>query len=526
MLMGSKLFMLVLASASVTISLAHNTNSVPRLVVGITIDNLRTDYLNAFAHLYGDGGFKKLLLEGKIYYNAQYSSSNIDRASSVATIYTGTVPYNHGIIGVNWMDRYTMRPKFCVDDFKFRGYDTDDCSSPQNLLVSTIGDELKLATDGRSVVYSIAPYREVAVLSAGHSADWALWIDNNTGKWSGSSYYGKSPNWMRNLSSYSISNKLEDIKWEPYNGNVNNFNYYLSKEQKPFKHSFSGENAVKQYKTSALINEEVTHAAKQCILYSTLGNDWTPDLLSLCYYAGTYNGKSFAQCSMELQDTYVRLDNQIEILLQEIDRTVGLQNTLIFITSTGYDNVPNNDDLSKYRIPTGDFEINRCAALLNMYLMAIYGHGQYVESYYGNQLYLNHKLIEQKQVNFIEVLERCQDFLYRVSGVSDVYTSQRLSQGGLSFDVNRVRNSYNPKCSGDIIIQVSPGWNLVNEDLGSVVMSRDSYFYFPLIFYGLNIKGEIIQTPISIERIAPTVSHFMRIRAPNACSAYPLSDIQ
>lgn len=523
--MGSKLFLLVLASVSVTNSLAQTHNSVPRIVVGITIDNLRTDYLNAFAPLYGEGGFKKLLLEGKIYYNAQYSSSNIDRASSIASIYTGTVPYNHGIIGVNWMDRATMRPKFCVDDFKYRGYDTNDYSSPNNLLVSTIGDELKLATEGRSVVYSIAPFREAAVISAGHSADYALWIDNNNGNWAGSSYYGKKPNWTRNLSSYSIRDKLNDVVWEPLNDNVNNFNYYLSKEQKSFKHTFTGEYAIKQYKTSALINEEVTHAAKQCILYSTIGNDWTPDLLSLCYYAGTFNGISFTQSSMELQDTYVRLDYQIENLLKEIDRTVGLNNTLIFVTSTGYDNVPNNDDLSKYRIPTGDFEINRCAALLNMYLIAIYGQGRYVESYYGNQLYLNHKLIEQKQVNFIEVLERCQDFLYRVSGVSDVYTSQRLSQGGLSFEVNKVRNAYNPKCSGDIIIQVSPGWNLVNEDLGSVVMSRDSYFYFPLIFYGLNIKGEIIKTPTSIERIAPTISHFMRIRAPNACSASPLTDL-
>lgn len=145
---------------------AQVSQAVPRLVVGIAIDQLRTDYLETFAPLYGEDGLKRLMREGVVYTSAQYASAGVDRASAVASLYTGTVPYSHGIVGEDWMDRQTLRPVHCVDDFKQRGVNTQETTSPQHLLVSTLGDELKVATDGRALVYSVAPSREAAVLSA------------------------------------------------------------------------------------------------------------------------------------------------------------------------------------------------------------------------------------------------------------------------------------------------------------------------------------------------------------------------
>lgn len=495
---------------------------VPRLVIGITIDKLRTDYMDAFAPLYGEDGFKRLLREGKLYTNAQYPMANVDRASSVASLFTGTVPYNHGIVGEEWMDRSTMRPMYCVNDFKFRGVETTDCSSPKNLLVSTIGDELKVATDGKAMVYAIAPYREMAVLSAGHAADWALWIDDNTGAWAGTSYYGTAPSWVKYLGGHTISSKVSSLTWKPANELIGKYNYYFAGDRKSFSHTFTGDKRFRKFKNSALVNEEVTNAARYCLRNGYVGLDNVTDMMSVCYYAGTFGEKPVTDCAAELQDTYARLDEEIASLLNEVDKTVGLANTLIFVTSTGYDDTPEDDNLEKYRIPTGDFEINRCAALLNIYLMAVYGKGQYVESYFGHELYLNHKLLEEKQLNIAEVLERCEDFLFQFNGVRDVYTSRRLTQGAWTPGINRIRNSYNPKCSGDIFIQVTQGWNLVNEDNASSRMQRDSYFEFPLIFFGYGIKAEKIQLPVTVDCIAPTVAHFMRIRAPNACSAAPM----
>ena len=523
--MNIRLFTALLISSSVSVVLGQPRTSVPKMVVGITIDHLRTDYMEAFSPLYGEGGFKRLMNGGVVYSNVEYSTANVDRASSVASLYTGTVPYNHGIVGEMWMNRSTMRPMYCVDDAAYAGDGTIDKSSPKHLLVSTIGDELKVATEGKAMVYSIAPYREVAILSAGHAADWAMWIDDFTGKWVGTEFYSPKPSWVRYINALSVSERIGNVEWVPSNYAVESYNYYLlSNRKSSFKHKFKGDRRFREFKNSACVNEDITQMARSCINSSNMGSDDVPDLLSVCYYAGTFDNKPMIQSATELQDTYVRLDTEIAKLIDYVEKLVGLDNALIFVTSTGYDN-EETQDLSKYRVPTGNFQINRCAALLNMYLVAVYGSGKYVESYYGNQLYLNHKLLEEKQLNLAEVQERCEDFLFQYSGIRDVYTSQRLMQGAWTPGISKIRNGYNPKRSGDILIEVIPGWNLVNEDVASRKMVRDSHFEFPLIFFGYGLEGKKIYNRVSIDCIAPTVSHLIRIRAPNACSSAPLDDL-
>ncbi|MBQ0062032.1 MAG: alkaline phosphatase family protein, partial [Bacteroidales bacterium] len=149
---------------------AQTAAPVPRLVVTVMIDQLRSDYLDAFSPLYGEGGFARLLKDGRVYEGAQYPVAQVDRASSIATMFTGAVPYDHGVVGEQWLDRSTLRPVYCVDDAAFKGWNTTETTSPKNLAVSTISDELKVATDGKALVYSIAPYRDAAVLAAGHAA--------------------------------------------------------------------------------------------------------------------------------------------------------------------------------------------------------------------------------------------------------------------------------------------------------------------------------------------------------------------
>ena len=160
---------------------------------------------------------------------------------------------------------------------------------------------------------------------------------------------------------------------------------------------------------------------------------------------------SNAEYAMEIQDMYVRLDNSIGDLLDLIDRKVGLNNTLFFITSTGYTDVDPKDP-EQYKIPGGEFHIKRCGALLNMYLMAIYGSGQYVETYYDRQIYLNHKLIEDKKLNLTEILNRSSDFIVQMSGVRSAYSSQRLLLGAWTPRIDKIRNTFNPHLSGDIYI--------------------------------------------------------------------------
>ena len=201
----------LLAAITATSGRAEMTQSIlpaPKLVINIAIDQLRSDYLEAFAPLYGSGGFKHLYSKGMVYSNASFPFSPIDRASAIAAITTGTTPYYNSIVGTKWLDKETLRPAYCVDDNKYGGYLTKDCSSPKNISTSTLGDELKVSTGGSAIVYAVAPFRDAAVLSAGHAADGALWIDDENGFWCSSNYYFKTtPSWIQAYNNLNHSNQ-------------------------------------------------------------------------------------------------------------------------------------------------------------------------------------------------------------------------------------------------------------------------------------------------------------------------------
>lgn len=497
---------------------------VPRLVVNVIIDQLRSDYLQAFSPLYGEKGFARLMQQGRVYTHAEYPFAAPDRASAVACLMSGTVPYENGIVGSRWLDRASLQPVFCVDDARYAGHNTTEKTSPQHLAVSTITDELKVSTEGKALVYALAPNRDAAVFSAGHAADGCFWLSDQTGQWCTSSYYGAVPSW---LSYYDSGRRLQEeintLTWQPVSDLVGSYNYFVSGgTRKPFKHTFKGERKFREFKASALVNEEVNRLAAHCLRNTLMGIDPITDFLSVTYYAGNYDHKTVAECPMELQDTYVRLDEQLGALIDLVEQKVGRQRVLFVVTGTGYsDTDQTSGDLSKYRIPTGEFNISRAQLLLNMYLIAVYGQGQYVETSIGNQIYLNLKLIENRGLNLNEVLERSSAFLIQLSGVRDVYTSQRLMLGAWTPGIRDIRNAYHPKCSGDILVQVAPGWHLVNDHSGERLLQRESYLGFPLYFYGGNITPQVIHSPVTVDHVAPTMAGHMRIRAPNACSASP-----
>ena len=306
---------------------AQEVPAVPRLVVGLTIDQLRLDYVEAFSSIYGSRGFKRLWKEARVYRNAEYDFNQVDQASAVAAIYTGATPYLNGIVGTTWMDRYSLRLINCVDDMSFMGIYTSESTSPHRLKVSNLSDELMIATQGAAEVYSIAPTREMAVLAAGHASKGAFWINDDTGKWSGTTYYGTFPSWV---SSYNdrqgLDFRIDDLSWAPYLP-VTMYNYLpASSKQEAFKYKFSNErkNKYRKLKTTPYANEEVNRLVNACLNNTSIGRDYVPDLLNLAYYAGNYDHKSAAECPMEMQDVYVRLDAQLGDLLDIIDRKVGL----------------------------------------------------------------------------------------------------------------------------------------------------------------------------------------------------------
>lgn len=425
----------------------------PQLVVAITIDNLRTDYLETYAPLYQQGGLKQLIEEGIVFANASCLFTPADHASATASLATGTTPYYNGVTGEEWLNRNTLQPESIVQE-----------STPAQLATSTLGDELKMASNGTALVFAFAKNVEDAILSAGHAADGAMWLTGT--KWTAAACY-KTRN-----------------KW-----------FAKRKQQEPAKDD---------------ANEQITDMALQCIEQSGIGLHGTTDLLNIAYAVKD-----------ETMD-YRMLDYHVARLLTGIYRRLSRESVLIVLTGTGSTTEEKQaGDYERYNIPTGKFYINRTANLLNLYLGAIYGSGQYVETSWRNQLFLNHKLISQKNLNLSDILRQSQEFVLQMSGVRNVYSSIQL-QTSDSQTLLRIRNGYNTEKSGDLLIDIAPGWQLINEDTHSVSTSRIENTPFPIIFYGGNIKAQRIASPVTIDRIAPTLARAIRIRAPNACRAEPL----
>jgi hypothetical protein len=506
---------------------AQQLSASPRLVVEVTVDQLRSDYLELFSALYGERGLNRLMREGVYYRNMRYGFDNVDRSSAVASLKTGTTPSVNGIIGNSWMNRATLRVTGCVDDTNFMGNYTDESSSPMLLLSSTVSDELRIATGGKALVYSVAPFRDAAIIGAGHNGNGAFWLNENTGKWCSTTFFKEIPWWLSKYNEQkAVDFRMGDIVWTPYLPKEK-YSYLPEWRDAAFRYKFDDDrrNKYRRFITSPYVNEEVNALVKNILDNSTIGKDNVTDMLAVTYYAGNYMHKTPQECAMELQDAYVRLDRTIADLIEMVDKSVGLSNVLFCINSTGYTDAEAADAGSN-NIPGGEFHMKRCAALLNMYLMATYGEGKYVDTYYNNQIYLNHTLIEKKQLSLTEIQNKSADFVMQLSGVDEAYSAQRVLSEQWSPSIEKIRNGLHKKRSGDIIVDVLPGWTVMNEDnpANSKVV-RKGYIPAPLIIFGANTRAEKIESPVDVACIAPTLASVMRIRAPNSSKAMPIGGI-
>ena len=480
-----------------------------RLVLSINVDQLRSDFLYEFTGLYGDKGFKRLMNEGRMYSNAYYAYEHIDRASATATLMSGTYPYVSGIVAGQWLDRSSLRLVNCTDDSRYKGLYTNRNVSPAKLRSLTLPDEMKRATRSKAQVCAIAPDCDVAVMAGGHAADVVLWKNDDTGFWCSSSYYGKFPSWAADFNK-KIGTK--GANWKPFFP-TEIYENFGDKAPKAFSYSFNGINDVRDYKTSACINSEVNDMAIACIRSGNMGLDDIPDFLSVTYYAGNYKSQPMENRPIEVQDIYTRLDLNLAELLDEIDSRIGLENVLISVASTGYV-VEGEGDEEEYRLPSGYLQLDRISALLNVYLGAIFGKGQYVEGYHNTQLYMNRRLIETMQLDKLDVISHAVEFLKSLEGVEDVFTIYRLG-GLLSPEMQYVKNGYNANCSGDIWLRLMPGWKMAKDVASASNLVRRSSVFFPMIIWGGGVEPQLVETMTPANIMAPELARILRIRRPN-----------
>lgn len=519
----------------------------PKLVIGIIVEQLRYDQLERIRDILPDDGLKRMVNEGTYYRNVSLDYLSTQAAPGYATISTGATPSVHGITSDSWFHPFNNQMIFCVqdpDENAVGGTFETGLFSPVNLLSSTFADELQMATCGAAKVYGIGMKEMGAILTAGHAADGAFWYDNRTGTWMSSTYYSnKLPDWLMDLNAMLMpahylnqpwntlmapslypgcqpdSNALErgfnNQTWFPYDlkamstqGKVMDItrDYSILRET-PFADDFTTELALR------LIDNE------------QLGQDDITDYLAITYSASDYIGHRFGPSSVEASDALARLDRNIGILLDKIDKTLGKKNVLVyFVSAHGVSEIP--AILEKSRIPSGYFRVNQSLQLLRSYLNAIYGQGDWVKGFFDNQIFLNKDLVENADINLEDIQKKVARFMVQFAGIATAAPTSAFEMsdfaGGIFVKMN---NNYSPQRSGDVMIALNPGWV---EKTDNVTGHNSPYEYdshVPLIWYGWTASKASVTRSVSTRDIAGTLSVLCKIPIPNSASGDPLHEL-
>ncbi len=502
---------------------------IPRLVVLLSVEELRTDLVEELSPYLSDDGLKRLLNEGQVYNNVNHPLTMPDATASQAILHTGTTALANNIAcrrplsrtGNGMLSAY----KSVFHDEEYIGFATSDRMSPRRLSATTIADKLKQASRRSGLVYSIAPNAEEAIIAGGRHANGVYWIDDYNGRWVSSTYYKDGyPAYVERLNSPSegLLQRLPDTSWTPlYSseplGKYGRIPYSFSGTiPTMFKHSFSsnGEGVVR-YKQSGLINDEVVKVAEQLIVNTEIGRDATPDMLAVHLYAGNH-ARATQDVSTELIDTYYRLDRAIATILKLIDNRIGIDHTLIALSGSGQA----REFVADSEV-TGYFHKDRCKALMNMYLMAKYGNGDWLEEVSDDgQIFLNRKLIEERKISLQEIQRKASDFLLDFSGVQFAVTDHELRERA-TYDgkdnplflscLNRATN----KDRGDVVFDLLPGWAFIQP--GSTTdagVYKQGVVTTLFLLRAPSIRSEVISSPIDLRDISTSICFALRIRPP------------
>lgn len=510
------LAVLGLASVNTTVRAASPET---RLVVGIMVDQLRTDYLQQLSPLFGEGGFNRLMKEGVFIKDVNFRNTVGETAPAAALIYTGAWPAFNGIASQEVFDETLKRNRPALSSDAGRTY------SPEMLPLSTISDEVAINGNGLARIYSIAADPQTAVIMSGHAGSGAIWVDDNTGRWTTSSYYSGTPQFITHRGrGAALAQKINMLSWRPL---LSADKYPLFKNgRKPldFYYTFmpSKRDAYANFKNSAPYNEEATDLAIEILKQSNPASEGLPmGMLNISYTSAPIDFDSDGDNRLELMDTYIRLDAQLERLLQAIDSEVGLDKSMVFLISSGYAEEPSIPQASD-KIPGGEFFFRKAESLLDSYLSATHGNGDYVTKISGDKLYLNRKLIEDKLLNPSAVREEAKAFLLKMSGISEVFTIDEIERG----ENRRLENlslTVDPKTSADLYIRYIPGWTLTDDTQypEKSVKARLGSPLTPAFILSPNLQAAVIDSGIEATAIAPTITSNLHIRAPNGASAKP-----
>lgn len=522
----------------------NTQNNKPKLVVGIMVDQMRWDYINKYkAHFSSANGFLRLLNEGATCDFTMIPYVPTVTAVGHATVYTGSVPALNGISGNNWFDNYTQKSVYCVEDNTVNSVGVENSAagkmSPANLWTTTIGDELKMATNFKSKVIGLSIKDRGAILPAGHSADGAFWYDSKTGKFISSTFYAKElPTWVSNYNNQHRVDSLYTKGWNlslaksVYEANCDqDINDYestpLGKEQKGFPYTlaqFIGKDYGKVASTPHG-NTILAELAEQAIINEKMGQDDITDLLAVSFSSPDYIGHSFGPDSWETMDGYIKLDATLAKLFAVLDKQVGKNNYTVFLTADhAVAHVPGFS--KKHHLPGGVVSEDQLQKDLSKYIASKGFDAKLISTTREYNIHFNTTLMETLGVERTKLIQLCRQYLEKMPDVLQVVDTRNAALAPLPAALReRIANGYNAQRSGDLFVVTKSGYvdGFTTGTSHGVLYNYDAHI--PLLFWGKGIQHKAVNTPTYMTDIAPTITTLLGIQMPSGSIGKPIVDV-
>ena len=512
----------------------------PKLVVGIVVDQMRYDYLNRFYKKYGEGGFKRLMNEGFNCKNNHFNYVPTYTAPGHASVYTGTSPKYHGIIGNDWYDKTIKKSVYCTSDDAMEGVGVEGYPgkmSPHQMKTTSFTDENRIYTQMKGKTIGIALKDRGAILPAGHTANAAYWFEGRKeGKWISSNFYmTELPEWVKKFNETEHINSyiqewttVYDISTYTESGpDINTFEGgFRGKEAASFPYDL---NALKDdnggfdiLKSTPFGNTMTTDFAIEALKAEQLGTDDITDVLAISYSSTDYVGHNFGVNSKEIEDTYIRLDKDLERLLNELDQMVGNGNYTVFLTADhAAIEVPGY--LASLKIPSGYFDGSTFRKKVSVFMSEHFGVDGLVENVSNNQIFLNREKLDSLKLDLKSVQQTIVEEIMTYDHIDKAYTGWSMSNTNFTDGIESlVEKGYHQKRSGDVVYVYDPAVISYGKT-GSTHGSSYQYdTHVPLLFYGNGIKQGYTYQKTEITDIAPTITSLLDINAPNGAIGQPL----
>lgn len=512
--------------------------SRPKLVVGIVVDQMRWDYLYRYQERYCEGGFKRLLNEGYSCENTRIPYVPSVTAIGHSCIYTGSVPSIHGIAGNNFVKDGVR--VYCTDDASVEpvGTKNADCKmSPRNLWTTTLGDELRLATNGRSKVVGVALKDRASILPAGHNPNGAYWFDDEAGRFITSTYYMKAlPAWVNAFNKEDNAAKYLTEKWsslypmDTYKESTEDKNDYEDgiKDGVEATLQLDLPKLYKQYGYNIIRNTPFGNSltldfAKAAIEGERLGEDDETDLLAVSCSSTDYIGHQVGTNAVEIEDTYLRLDKALADFLGYLDTKVGRGNYLVFL-SADHGAMNNVKYLQDRRINAGNWDTDSVRTSLNEFLASKYtSSDDLVKKVENYQVFFDIAAIKSKGLDYEDIKSAVVERLKEDKSVLYACDQERTAESSIPDDVKkRIINGYNRERSGGVQIILKPAY-YTHGYKGTDHGAWNPYdTHIPLVFMGWGVEHGSSTKPYYMTDIAPTIAALLHIQAPNGCVGQPI----